>query len=139
MANKSWSSLGAKASLVAQLVKNLLVKKPWFNSWVGKIPWRRHRLPTPVFISFPGSSAGKEATHNAGNLDSIPGFGRSPAGGHGNPPQYSCLENPHRQRSLVGYGPWGCKESDTTERLSTHALIATSHAPDSPSDEKPRK
>ena len=39
----------------------------------------------------------------------------------------------------MGYGPWGCKESDTTERLSTHALIATSHTPDSPSDEKPRK
>ena len=39
-------------------------------------------------------------------------------GGHGNPLQYSCLENPHRQRSLVGYSPWGHKESDTTERLS---------------------
>ena len=37
----------------------------------------------------------------------------------GNPLQYSCLENPHGQRSLVGYGPWGHKESDTTEQLST--------------------
>ena len=43
----------------------------------------------------------------------------SPGEGHGNPFQYSCLENPHGQRSLVGYSPWGLKESDTTERLST--------------------
>ena len=46
---------------------------------------------------------------------SIPGSGRSPGGGHGNPLQYSCLENPHGQRSLVGYSPWGLHESDTTE------------------------
>ena len=37
----------------------------------------------------------------------------------GNPLQYSCLENPHGQRSLVGYSPWGHKESDTTEQLSS--------------------
>ena len=52
----------------------------------------------------------------------IPGLGRSPGGGHGNLPQYSCLENPHGQRSLVGYSPWGHKESDTPEQLSTHKL-----------------
>ena len=40
-------------------------------------------------------------------------------GGHGNPLQYSCLENPHGQRILVGYSSWGRKELDTTERLST--------------------
>ena len=34
---------------------------------------------------------------------------------YGNPLQYSCLENPHGQRSLAGYGPWGCKESDKTK------------------------
>ena len=39
--------------------------------------------------------------------------------GHGNPLQYSCLENPHGQRSLAGYCPWGHKESDMTEGLST--------------------
>ena len=54
-----------------------------------------------------------------GDLGLIPGLGRSPGGGHGNLLQYSCLENPHAQRSLAGYGPWGCKESDTTERLVT--------------------
>ena len=54
---------------------------------------------------FPGSSAGKESTCNVGDLDLILGLGRSPGGGHGNPLQYSCLENPHGQRSLVGYSP----------------------------------
>ena len=47
------------------------------------------------------------------------GWEDSPGRGHGNPLQYSCLENPHGQRSLVGYSPWGCKESDMTERLNT--------------------
>ena len=45
----------------------------------------------------------------------IPGSGRSPGEGNGNPLQYSCLENPHGQRRLAGYRPWGCKESNTTE------------------------
>ena len=62
----------------------------------------------------------KEPTYNAGDLGLIHGLGRSSGGGHGNPLQYSCLENPHGQRSLTGYNPWGCKESDTTEQLSTH-------------------
>ena len=53
-------------------------------------------------------------------IGSIPGSGRSPGRRHGNPLQCSCLENRHGQRSMVGYSPWGCKESDTTERLSTH-------------------
>ena len=45
----------------------------------------------------------------------IPGSGRSPGGGHGNPLQYSCLETAYGRRGLPGYGPWGRKESDTTE------------------------
>ena len=44
-------------------------------------------------IIYPGSSDGKESAHNVGDLDSIPGLRRSPEGGHGNPLQYSCLEN----------------------------------------------
>ena len=44
---------------------------------------------------------------------------QTPGKGHGKPLQYSCLENPHRQRSLVGYSPWGRKEADFTEQLST--------------------
>ena len=54
-----------------------------------------------------------------GDLGLIPGLGRSHGEGHGNPLQYSCLENPHGLRSLVGYSSWGHKELDMTERLST--------------------
>ena len=43
---------------------------------------------------FPGDSDGKKSTCNVGDLGSIPGLGRSPGGGHGNPLQYSCMENP---------------------------------------------
>ena len=52
----------------------------------------------------------------------IPGLGRSPGVEHVNPFQYSCLENPHGQKSLAGYSPWSHKESDTTEPLSTASL-----------------
>ena len=69
-------------------------------------------------MDFPGSSAGKESACNVGDLGLIPGLGRSPGGGHGNPLWYSCLENPHGRRSLVGYSPWGHQELDTTEQLS---------------------
>ena len=68
---------------------------------------------------FPGGSEGKEPACNVGDLDLIPGLGRSPGGGHGNPLQYSCLENPRGLRSQAGYSPWGCKQSDKTERPST--------------------
>ena len=84
-----------------------------FLSWED--PWRRDRLPTPVFLGFPGGSDGKEFACNAGELGSLPGLGRFPGGGHDNPLQYSCLENPHGQRSLAGCSPWGHTESDTTE------------------------
>ena len=60
----------------------------------------------------------------------VPRLGQSLEGGHDNPLQYSCLENPHEQRSLAGYSPWGRKESDTTERLkhSTGGLRASQGA-----------
>ena len=72
-----------------------------------------------IFKGFPGGSVRKESACNAGGLGSIPGLGRSPGGGHGNPLQYSCLENSHGQRSLVACRMWGLKESDMTEQLST--------------------
>ena len=97
----------------------LQCRRPQFDSWVGKIPWKMDRLPTLVFLGFPGGSDGKESTCNAGDLGLIPGLGRSPGGGHGKPLQYSCLENPHGQRSLVGYSPWDRKELDMPEQLST--------------------
>ena len=74
-------------------------------------------------LGFPGGSDRKESSCNAGDMGLIPGLGRSLEGGHGNPLQYSCLENPQGQRSLVGYSPWGRKESDTTERLSIHSTF----------------
>ena len=66
-------------------------------------------------LGFPGGSDSKESTCSVGVLGSVLGLGRSPGGGHGNRLQYSCLENPHGLRSLVGYSPWGCRELDTTE------------------------
>ena len=76
---------------------------------------RRYML---IYLLFPGGSDSKESSCNAGDLGSAPGLGRSPGGGHGNPLQYSCLENPQGQKSLVGYNPWDCNESDTAEQLS---------------------
>ena len=70
-----------------------------------------------MYIVFPGGTSDNPPA-NAGDIrdiGSIPGSGRSHGGRHGNPLQYSCMENPHGQRSLAGYSPWGCTESDTTE------------------------
>ena len=68
-------------------------------------------------MCFPGITSGKEPATNAGDVrdvGSIPGLGRSPGGGRGNPLQYSCLENPmDRGAWQVGYSPWGLR--DTTE------------------------
>ena len=70
-----------------------------------------------------GGADGKEFACSAGELGLIPGLGRSPGVRHGNPLQYSCLENPHGQRSLAGYSPWGCKDMgmDMTKQLNTQA------------------
>ena len=64
----------------------------------------------------PGASDGKASACNAGDPGSIPGLERFSGEGNGNPLQYSCLEK-SQEWSLVGYSPWGCKESDTTARL----------------------
>ena len=73
----------------------------------------------------PCGSDGKESACNAGDMGLIPGSGRSSGGGPGNPLQYSCLENPRGQRSLAGKSPWGPKELDTAEQLSTawHSIL----------------
>ena len=68
-------------------------------------------------MGFPGTQTKKESAYSA--VGSIPGPGRSPGEENGNPLQYSCLENPHGQRSLAGYCPWGRKELNTTGRLTT--------------------
>ena len=77
-----------------------------------------------LLLGFPGGSVGDESICNAEDLGSIPGSGSSPGGGHGNPVQYSCLQNPQGQRSLAGYSPRYCRESDTTEQAGHSLSIA---------------
>ena len=105
----------ALASLIAQLVKNpLAMQGPCFVSWVGKIPWRRDSLPTPVFLGFPCGSAGKESACNARDLGLIPGLGRSPGERKGYSLQYSCISlvaqlvknKPAMQETLVQFPGW---------------------------------
>ena len=78
------------------------------------LPRRQILCPMSYLGSPRCGSDNKRSTCKAGDLGSIPGYGRCPRGGHSNPLQYSCLEN-HIDRSLVGYRPWGCTELDTTE------------------------
>ena len=80
----------------------------YWISWVLYLPSpiSSYSFLNPLWLDlystwgFPGGSDGKDATCHVGDLDSIPGLGRSPGGGHSNPLQYSCLENPH------GREPW---------------------------------
>ena len=123
------SITGQQTFLVAQLIKNPpeMQKTP-----VGYPGWEDYlekgELPTLIILGFPGGSEGKKKKKktacNAGDLNSIPGLGRSPGGRHGNPLQHSCLENPHGQGSLAGCSSQGRTESGTTERLS----ITQSHS-----------
>ena len=72
---------------------------------------------------FPDGSVGKESTCNAGDLgdmDLIPGSRRSPGGGHGNPFQYPCLENPMDRGAWRATVQGVTKESNTTERLNNN-------------------
>ena len=65
-------------------------------------------------MGFAGGSDGKESACYVRDLGPIPGLGRSPGGRTGNPLQYSCLENPHGQRTLAGYNPRGHKSQTLT-------------------------
>ena len=81
-------------SLIAQLVKNPpAVRETWVDPRVRKVPWRRDRPPTPVFLGFPCGSAAKESACNVGDLGSIPGLERSPGEGKGHSLQYPGLED----------------------------------------------
>ena len=75
------------------------------------------------YIGFSGGSDDKDSACHAGDLCSIPGSERSPGEGNGYPLQYSWLEYPQGQNSLVGYSQCGHKELDTTEWLSTHIAL----------------
>ena len=97
-------------------------RRPWFGSWPGKIPWRRDRLPTPVFLGCPCGSAGKESACNVGDLGSIPGLGRFPW-------RRERLPTPvFWPGEFYGlYRPWGGNVSDTTEQPFTLGGWKKSH------------
>ena len=78
------------------------------------------------FLGFPGHSVGKESTCNAGDTDSIPGSGRSPGVGNGNPLQYSCLENSMERGAWRASVLRGRKEPVTTEQAFRYFLFSTS-------------
>ena len=77
-------------------------------------------------MGFPGGKVVKNLPANAGDagdIGSVPGLERFSGEGNGNPLQYSCLENSvDREALLIGYNPWGCKESDITEYTYTNCL-----------------
>ena len=101
-----------RASLIAQLVKNPpAMQETLVQFLVGKIHWRRDRLPTPVFMGFPGGSAGKESACISGVHGLILGLGGSPGEGIGYPLQYSWsslvaqLERIQLQCGTPGFDP----------------------------------
>ena len=90
---------------------NSALPLPPFDSWIGKICWRRDRLPR--FLGFPCGSAGEESACNAGDLGLIPKVGKIPWRRERLP---TPVFWPREFRGL--YSPWSRKESDTTEPLS---------------------
>ena len=72
-----------------------------------------------LLLDFPGGSDGKVSVYNVGDLGSIPGLGRFPGEGNGNPLQYSCLENPWMEEPGAGYCPWDRKESVRHDRATS--------------------
>ena len=110
------------ASLVAQLIKNLPAKQETPVQFLGQEdPLEKGQATHSSILGLPWWL---RCLH-AGDLGSVSGLGRSPGGGHGNP--YSCLENPHEQRSLGGYSPQCLKESDSTENSIEELLTIRKH------------
>ena len=114
-----------RASLITQLVKNLQYRRPWVDSRVGKIPRRKDRLSTTVFLSFPGGSDSQESTCNMGDLGVIPDWEDPLEEGMVTHSSILARRIPvDRGAWWATYSPWGRKEVDTTERLSpAHAGV----------------
>ena len=94
-----------KSHIPAKGMKNLSFLPSW-----------EHKMTFRMSISlFPGGSVVKNPPANVGDAGSIPRSWRYPGGGNGNPLRYSLPGKSHGQRSLAGYSPWGCTESDMTE------------------------
>ena len=87
----------------------------------------RHQM---FYWGFPGFSNSKESACNSGDQGSIPGLKRSSGEGNCNPLQYSLPKKSHGQRSLAGYSPQGCKESDTTH-THRYSIVTTAEKPNS--------
>ena len=99
-------------SLVAQLLKNPpAMQETWVRSLGWEDPLETGMATHSSILGLPCGSAGKESAHNAGDLSSIPGLGRSPGEGKGCQLQYSGLENSIDSSR-------GRKDSDTTEQIS---------------------
>ena len=90
----------------------------WTEIISGPRRWHSGKENAGNIFFLQSANAGK-----AGNTDLLPALGKSLGGGNGNPLQYSCLGNPMDQRNLVGYSPWGHKESDMTERLNNSSNL----------------
>ena len=106
---------------------------PWWLSWKNP-PGAGEPSLIPGLGRSPGEETGYPLQYSGASLvtqvvKNLPamqetwvqslGWDEPCGGGHGNPLQYSCLENPHGQRGLVGYSPWGHKETDVAEWLNT--------------------
>ena len=113
------------------VIRNISVRDISLAAKVNpKWDWGRMNWETGVDIytllcikCFPGGSDSKESACNAGDLGLIPELGRSPGDRHGNPLQYSCLENPMERRAWQATVHGVTKELEMTEHLSTHTRI----------------
>ena len=120
----------------------------WFNIFVHYTPYSYYKLLALFsvlyitswyiiyfifsglyLLAFPGPSDSKESACNAGDLGSIPGLERYPWGREWLPTRILLPGEFHEKSSLTGFSPWGCKESDTTERLTLVPLspLCSSH------------
>ena len=113
------SRSGTAGSLVVQVVKNPRAMQEnlvWFLG--GEDLLEKETLPTPLFLGFPDGSNSKESACNVGEQVWFLGW-EDPAEEGMQPTPVFLPGESHRQRRLVGYSPWGLKESDTTEQPST--------------------
>ena len=104
--------------LLHLIIKFLLC---WSHSFTWFYIWYKYPL------ALPGGSVAKNPPVNTGDMGLIPGSGRSPEGGNGNPTPVFLPGESHRQRRLAGHSPWGHKEADTTQGLNININILTSH------------
>ena len=120
----SWSLFWQDMKLCWTPCYSRAVSQSALGSWLLSYSSQFGSNKTLFYSCFPDGSDSKESSSNAGDLGSNPGLRTSPGGGHGNPLQYSGLENPMDRGAWQDtYSPWGRKELDTTEWLSLSLLL----------------